>query len=79
MNYINNNSLESISKYITSVFEKNNLKLEENFNNMEIKFKDLNRANSVTSLIKKDNNNCKGIYLHECENNSMEKFILNLY
>ena len=60
----NKNSLESISKYITTVFDKNNLKIEDHFNNMEIKFKDMNY---------------KGIYLHECENNSMEKFILNLY
>ena len=46
---------------------------------MEIKLKDLKRANSVTNLIKKDKNNCKGICLRECENNSMEKFKLNLY
>ena len=75
----NKNSLESISKFITSVFDKNNLKLEDHFNNMEIKFKDLIRSNSVTSLIKKNNNNCKGIYLYECENNLVEiyiKFIL---
>ena len=79
----NKNSLESISKYITTVFDKNGIKVEDHFNNMEIKFKDLKRHDSVTSLISKDkkiyNNNCKGIYLHECENNSMEKFILNLY
>ena len=64
----NKNSLESISNYITTVFDKNDLKLEDHFNNMEIKFKD-----SATSY------NCKGIYLYECEKNSMEKFILNLH
>ena len=79
----NKNSLESISKYITSVFEMNGLTLEDHFNKMEIKFKELKRSSSSTSLFSKDNkicnNNCKGIYLHECKNNSMEKYILNLY
>ena len=34
--------------------------------------KDLQIQNNI-------NNKCKGIYLHECDNNSMERFIINLF
>ena len=82
----NKNSLESISKYITTVFRENGITFEEHFNKMEIKFKDgkLKRHDCNNNfLLEEDhiiyNNNCKGIYLHECENNSMERYIINLY
>ena len=35
----NKNCLESISKYITSVFDENNLKLEDHFINIELNLK----------------------------------------
>ena len=57
------NSLDSISMYITSLFEKNGKTLEEHYYRMK--------------LIQ--NNKYKGIYLHKCENNSMEKYILDLF
>ena len=82
----NKNSFESISKYITTVFEKNGIELEDHFSKMKIIFKnnEMLRRESFSNLLPKErriiyNNKCKGIYLHECENNSMEKYILNLY
>jgi len=89
--YINNfelynkNSLESISKYITTVFRENDITLEEHFNKMEIRFKKGKiKRHDCNSLLPKENhiiynNKCKGIDLYECENNSMERYILNLY
>ena len=59
----NQNSLESISTYITSLFQNNNVTLIDHYNKMKII----------------SNNIYKGIYLHECENNSMEEFILDLF
>ena len=61
----NQNSLDGISTYITSLFKYNNNSLEEHYSNMRI----------VTA----DESKYKGIYLHQCENNSMEEFILNLF
>ena len=82
----NKNSLLSISSYIETVFRENGLTLEEHYHKMEIIYKDraMKKANSFKCLptkeiFHKNNNNCKGIYLHECENNSMKKYILNLY
>jgi len=80
----NKNSLESISTYINTVFDNNGIEIEDHFSKMKIIFKDRrdsfikNNLNLNEDCIKY-NNKCKGIYLHECENNSMEKYILNLY
>ena len=61
----NKDSLESISKYITSLFFENNFDSLDNF---------YERIKIVTD---KD---YKGIYLHKCKKNeSMEKFIINLF
>jgi len=59
----NKNSLESISMYITSLFENNETSLVEHYDNMRIK-------SSYTY---------KGIYLHKCENISMEEFIIDIF
>ena len=87
----NKNSLDSISTYITSVFQENDIDTGKHYNKMKIIFnkphrpslnnlenleENLKRLNSKIVAI---NNKCKGIYLHECENNSMERFILNLF
>ena len=75
----NKNSLDSISKYITSVFQENRITLEEHYDKMKIIFKNENNLSHRSySNILTLNNKCKGIYFHKCENNSME-FILNLY
>jgi hypothetical protein len=57
-------SLDNISEYITSLFLNNHISLDEHFEQMKIWSKD-NR----------------GIYLyeHNCENSSMEQFIINLF
>jgi len=83
----NKNSLDSISTYITSVFQENDISLEKHYNKMKIIFNRSHRPSLINNL--QDNfkrlnnaiinNKCKGIYLHECENNSMERFILNLF
>ena len=82
----NKNSLDSISTYITTVFQENDISLEKHYNKMKII---INRSRSPSlknnlqvnyqRLNSGINNKCKGIYLHECENNSMERFILNLF
>jgi len=59
----NKNSLENISEYITSLFQENGKTLEGHYNKMRIL----------------SNDNIKGIYLYECENNSMEEFIIELF
>ena len=59
----NKNSLENISEYITSLFQENDKTLEGHYNKMRIISHD----------------NIKGIYLYECDNNSMEEFIINLF
>ena len=53
---------------------------------MEIRFKNgkLKKNDCINNFLPKEdniiyNNKCKGIYLHECENNSMERHIINLY
>ena len=59
----NQNSLDSISKYIRSLFENNNIRtIADHYNKM---------------LINKGT--YKGIYLHECENNTKEKYIIDLF
>ena len=57
------NSFNNISNYLTSLFEKNNTSLQKHYESMEMKEK----------------YKYKGIYLHKCENESMEEFILNIY
>ena len=85
----NKNSLDSISAYITSLFINNGTTLDEHYKEMEMKkFYKKNRSSSIVihhSLqncsisVNKDYNSNKGIYLHECGNISMGKFILNLF
>jgi len=59
----NQNSLDNISTYITSLFKNNDKTLEDHYDQMKIR----------------SDNIYKGIYLHECKENSMEQFILNLF
>ena len=66
----NKNSLDIISIYITIVFRENGITLEDYFNKMEIRFK-----NDKPKRPDYFNNKFKGIYLHECKNNSMERYI----
>ena len=61
-NVYNEDSLNSISSYITSLFKKNDKTLEDHYERMKIISEDF-----------------KGIYLLKCENNSMEKYIINLF
>ena len=88
----NKNSLDSISEYITSVFQENDISLDKHYSKMKIIFNKSHRPSltllqnnlednlkRLNSAIINVNNKCKGIYLHECENNSMERFILNLF
>ena len=57
------NSFDNISNYLTTLFENNNTSLQKHYEGMLIKKK----------------NKYKGIYLHNCENESMEEFILNIF
>ena len=85
----NKNSLDSISTYITSLFIKNRTTLDEHYKEMEMKkfYKKTRSASIViqhslknsTISVNKNYNSCKGIYLQECENMSMGRFILNLF
>ena len=85
----NKNSFDSISAYITSLFIKNGTTLDEHYKEMEMKkfYKKTRSASIViqhnlknsTISVNKNYNSCKGIYLQECENISMGKFILNLF
>ena len=59
------NSLNSISKYIASLFKNNNKKLEDLLDYNKIKIISENKE--------------KGIFLQECEDNTMEEFILKLF
>ena len=59
----NEDSLESISTYITSLFKNNGKSVEEHYEKMRI----------ISNIPN------KGIYLHECESNSMEEYIINLF
>jgi len=59
----NKNSLESISKYITTLFINNNTSFEKHYGSMKILSNETN----------------KGIYLHECKSNAKEEFIINLF
>ena len=58
----NKASLDTISNYITDLFQQNGITLEEHYNKMKITSKNL-----------------KGIYLLECDNNSMDELIINLF
>jgi len=88
----NKNSLDSISEYIASVFQENDISLDKHYSKMKIIFNKSHRPflkllqNNLEDNLKRlnsgiinVNNKWKGIYLHECENNSMERFILNLF
>ena len=55
--------IEKLSNYLTSFFEKNDLSLQKHYESMLIKNKNI----------------YKGIYLHKCENESKEEFILKLF
>ena len=59
----NENSLDSISAYITTLFNKNGKTVEEHYEKMRIISDEVN----------------KGIYLHECDKDSMEEFIINMF
>ena len=59
----NENSFDNICNYLTSVFESNGTSLQKHYESMLIKEK----------------NKFKGIYLHLCENETMEEFILNIF
>ena len=59
----NEDSLRNISSYITTVFTYNDLNPEKHYDNMKII----------------PVNKYKGIYSYECENNTMEKCIINLF
>ena len=59
----NEESLENISSYITSLFNFNNITPEKHYDNIKII----------------PENKYKGIYSYECENNTMEKCIINLF
>ena len=61
--FYNKNSLDSISMYISSLFDKNGITLKEHYERMKI----------ISST------KYKGIYLNKCENNSMEEYILDLF
>ena len=56
-------SLEVISYYIVSVFENNNKTFKDHYYKMKII----------------PENKYRGIYLHKCEKNSMEEFIVDLF
>ena len=77
----NKNSLDSISNYITTIFLHNGISLEDHYEKMKIKF--TNSIHNSLTLSKQEfkvnDNPYKGIILHECENNSMERFIINLF
>ena len=59
----NENSFDNISNYLNSLFENNDTSLQKHYESMLIKEK----------------NKYKGIYLHKCENESMEEFILDIF
>ena len=62
-NIYNENSFDNISNYLTSLFENNGTSLQKHYESMLIKEK----------------NKYKGIYLHKCVDESMEEFILNIF
>ena len=57
------NSLENISTYITSLFKNNNETIESHYNKMKILGDHI----------------YKGIYFYECENSSKKEFIIRLF
>ena len=54
-----------MSKYIISLFKKNNLSYQKHYENMLIKSEKKYKS--------------KGFYIYKCENLSMEEYILYLY
>ena len=62
-NDYNKNSFENISDYLTALFEINGTSLKKHYK----------------SMLLLDHNRYKGIYLHECKENSIGKFIYELF
>ena len=56
-------NIENLSNYLASLFEKNGTSLQKHYETMLIK----------------DKNRYKGIYIYKCENESKEEFILNAF
>ena len=63
----NKNSFESISKYIRSLFQKNNINGIRNI------------ADHYKSMIITPKDRFRGIYTKKCDKNTMEKFIIDLF
>ena len=61
----NENSFDNILNYLVSLFENNGISLQKHYETMLIKDKEKNKY--------------KGIFLHICENETMEEFILNIF
>ena len=61
----NENSFDNILNYLISLFKNNGISLKEHYETMLIKDKEKNKY--------------KGIFLHICENETMEEFILNIF
>ena len=59
----NKNSFDNITNYLISLFENNDISFQKHYEKMLIKEK----------------NEYKGIYLHECKEESMEEFIISTY
>ena len=59
----NEKSFDNILDFMTSLFEKNGTSLQQHYE----------------SILMKDRNKHKGIYLHECENISIEEFIFKIF
>ena len=66
----NENSFDNISKYITTVFQNNNLSLEKHYEKILIKESNQNENK---------NNKLKGLYIYESQSNSMEEDILQIF
>ena len=63
----NKNSFESISMYIRSLFQKNNINGIKTI------------ADHYKSMIITPKDKFRGIYIQECDKNTMEKFIIDLF
>ena len=57
------NSFQNISNYMITLFNNNDTSLQKHYEKMLIK----------------GNNICKGIYVHECVNESMEELVVKIY
>ena len=80
----NHDSLENISKYITSLFEKNGKTIEDHYNKMRIIPSKIGLEKSICSVNSDHYVTVfeRGIYLYELNddrNSSMEEFIINIF